>query len=1140
MDETHGDLPERERPDNEGRRLTPREQETAGELRLLDPQLAGLFEHGIGLAGDIEMDGAAFLLAFIGRELSRGVLRRVLEDEGLSISDQDLEQVPKEERNRASVAKALHLPPDDPRVDDWFRLPGLFASWEKYENEPPSPAEVRTAFQRLSSLLFGRVAPYYTTEAELDVLLEIEAPTPEHAHQLRDLQLRPAQRNYFFGRLENAAWVKHLTVEGFFRNPPGRKENADGSWSARPWPEGHYLGRAAKAASVDVAAVLESIPESNGNPVVWDLVAKAACQLPADLAVRVVPSLTEALKSIPVGFFTESVVELAVALAIAGRAEAFELVSHLLFVESPEAMGGREGLQYRSNTEWVLPRFGSHDQQALIDRLVPAMESLDPERTVKLLLSKIQRVQDLSESLNLTALWFLSASDSDRGPDRDDVVAMLVDSAVGVAQRLASKSPEEALRMMSVVDGHDGKFFVRIGYLVLAASGHQLQERLDEFLRSPEARDPNYPATELAALLRAQFQNTSPEARQEYAEALETGPGEQHMKATLDFSGITDPSETDLCDIVEPWQRRILTFFRGDIPDELRDLASRLGVLDVTPSHRDQQLAEVGSFSEAGYWGGDRTPVKAEELSTWTVGEIVAFLRDWKQDAESRLSFGLQSNLSIYGKEDPDGAIEVLSEVLEGEVEPVAIEGILNGLLEAVKTGTELDWTAGLAGVRMVVQRVAAVEVTGAAGLSQWRRVAGFASKLIREGCARDSISLELAAELWAFLHEAMTVPAVWQMANPHHDATLGAVFMAVNNDASGDLANAIISAALWDYRSRLPDTKDRSPETRAIARRPVQQKLVPLLDHCLLDVGPNAAVPRAVMGESLAHLHLLAPEWVEAHAADLFEGGLDDPATNPAWTAYVSRSGLYDTVFQALRLWYVKAAEGAPAWGTAAGDAGGVREVTKRFAVHLIISVLRGLLAPGDEDRLLEIACRNLSASDWGHAYWSVFRWWTDATEPVPDLIVERLVKLWEWRVSELEKDQGSPATVEEAKGLGWLLHTPYIKDKDVVRLSQATVLLAKGQLKLHGQWEHLLGLAKADPDGVFVIVEAVLLAEVRSDFPHVPVDDVRPILAHVLRAGGQEEQDRARRLIHKLGERGIRQLKDLLNDSGQAGSGK
>jgi hypothetical protein len=102
---------------------------------------------------------------------------------------------------------------------------------------------------------------------------------------------------------------------------------------------------------------------------------------------------------------------------------------------------------------------------------------------------------------------------------------------------------------------------------------------------------------------------------------------------------------------------------------------------------------------------------------------------------------------------------------------------------------------------------------------------------------------------------------------------------------------------------------------------------------------------------------------------------------------------------------------------------------------------------------------------------------------------------------------------------------------DAGVIRLRQATTQLAKRGLEVYYRWDRMLELSTSDPDGAFEIAEAVLLAELRTEFPHVP-SDVGPFLEYVLKDGGKETRQRARRLVHKLGERGFREFKDLLEE--------
>ena len=525
-------------------------------------------------------------------------------------------------------------------------------------------------------------------------------------------------------------------------------------------------------------------------------------------------------------------------------------------------------------------------------------------------------------------------------------------------------------------------------------------------------------------------------------------------------------------------------------PEELRELAERLGLLGVTPSHQDQKLAEVGY----GNGGPARvvqevSPISSEELAQWSTDEVAALLAASDSGKGFEASSGLYGTLMNYAKENPGSAVTVLHQALAPSVNPRAVEGIVDGLGEAAKGRLSnrlgrLRWQV----CGGILRQVRLLGLGGDTNARQWRRTAGRAARLIEEGCTSNSVAHELAAELWSLLGEAMSIPSIWEV--PHgEDTSLQAVVSATLNDASGNFANAVISAALWDYRSLLGDEQQASAQAKTDARAAVQERLVPVLDDWLRSDGPNAPVPRAVMGYYLPQVHLLTPEWVEAKAAELFGRGLEDPASWPTWTVYISRGHLYNDVFHATRPWYLKAAEGAMVWREAVGDSFSVREITQRLGVHLVVAVLRSLVSVGDNDVLLETAYEHLHPSDWHHAYWSIFRGWSDADVPPPTHFVQRLLRLWEWRVSQLELRPDSAETVEEAKGLGWLFHTPHLPDSDRVRLGLETARLAQGQLEMYSRWDHMLALAQSHPDATFLIAETVLLAELRAEYPHVPI---------------------------------------------------
>lgn len=138
--------------------LSERERQIADELRILDPQLAGLYEQALRFLPKIAEPGIAYFVAQAGREISRGVIQRLLSEEEIPLS---VNQIDQDQKNRSTIADVLQLPTADPRVDIWFQLPRQFAAWMKYRESGPPSEEVKGAFEQLSSLLFGRIGPYF-------------------------------------------------------------------------------------------------------------------------------------------------------------------------------------------------------------------------------------------------------------------------------------------------------------------------------------------------------------------------------------------------------------------------------------------------------------------------------------------------------------------------------------------------------------------------------------------------------------------------------------------------------------------------------------------------------------------------------------------------------------------------------------------------------------------------------------------------------------------------------------------------------------------------------------------------------------------------------------------------------------------
>ena len=339
------------------RRLSSTEAATASELRRIDPHLAGLFERGLRLADDIDEPGIGYLVAHVGRELSRGVVSS-LTGETLVRPESDVENAGGQTRFRKRIAEALDLPETDPHVISWFRSHQTLVSSTHWRDSAPSSEEIRESFVALVGLLFGRIAPYFDTQAELDELLHIDVPSPDDVERLKRSSIRYSQRQYFFSRLTNADWLRLLSADGFFGNPPDRRVHEDESWSLQRWPEGEALARLAAEAPDVVVAEFSSIPKDNSNPAVWDGVATAALAMRPTDASCLVPQLFAALKNAPPVLFPHSIIRVIQRLAEAGdRDAAFQLTEALLFVGGKSPRRRPAGGAVKSTRRWRLDQW---------------------------------------------------------------------------------------------------------------------------------------------------------------------------------------------------------------------------------------------------------------------------------------------------------------------------------------------------------------------------------------------------------------------------------------------------------------------------------------------------------------------------------------------------------------------------------------------------------------------------------------------------------------------------------------------------------------------------------------------------------------------------------------------------------------
>jgi hypothetical protein len=110
-------------------------------------------------------------------------------------------------------------------------------------------------------------------------------PKPETVNKALSLiDKRYSNYEYFFDKLDSAAWIQPLQEHGLFQHPPPPKR--DGEFINFPfWPESRYLSRMASLSPKQVLDIVLKMPQTDNVRVHVDFI-DAACNMPPELAAQ--------------------------------------------------------------------------------------------------------------------------------------------------------------------------------------------------------------------------------------------------------------------------------------------------------------------------------------------------------------------------------------------------------------------------------------------------------------------------------------------------------------------------------------------------------------------------------------------------------------------------------------------------------------------------------------------------------------------------------------------------------------------------------------------------------------------------------------------------------------------------------------
>lgn len=507
-----------------------------------------------------------------------------------------------------------------------------------------------------------------------------------------------------------------------------------------------------------------------------------------------------------------------------------------------------------------------------------------------------------------------------------DVRSQLAVATNALAVRTATRDAASAALVWGTLERYNVDIFKRIRLNVLASAGPYLQEQLDAAIGGDVLLDQSFGAHEAATLLRAQFSNASVNARRLFCYALERGPApdvvgsapyweprvplEAQAQASVkdsDRSVAGSPIGSEIEEVVKRWQRRRMRWFHDRIPDELSALARRLGVKPGVPSPRDQRLDEVGFYTECG-WICERSPKEPESLAAMSKQEPIDYLVTWEPDAEGfepPSRSGLEEALTAYAPSNPEQAVGATELGLQSSVAANYLAALLAGLAGAAEAGRAIPWDRVVVVLKQALSAAEGIVGSLQSELANDRQkrcgdpgapvrsLARAAAELIEKACSREWMPVHQSEAVWRYADAAVRSDVTWSESPRSFGlSTFGDILSASVNTLGGQITEMLMNVALWDYR-RVKRDATRNAENTSFPE--VVSRLVPLVEHILLQTGCGALGARAMIGAYLPQLYLLAPDWMRANQTLLWDACVPSRRRRPLLRSR-SRSYLFNT----------------------------------------------------------------------------------------------------------------------------------------------------------------------------------------------------------------------------------------------------
>ncbi len=898
------------------------------------------------------------------------------------------------------ILRSLNVSDEDTLAKAWKSLPGndglqMYTHRRNLNGARKLDDDFKDLFTRMETIFSSVLDKFETQYIEVfnsvDVLLQKDNPTSDDAQYLcSSVPNSFTSYNYFFEKLTNPKWLPMLTKRGFFRDPPpiDYRDTPEGTAIIfTPWPSSIYLNKMSVIEPEKVKNILNDISETNNPKVCSDLL-----EIASNLPKNELSDLFDKIKSwISISEQSDYIVYNA-SLVIKKFLEYNEmdavisLTKTLLEVHSV----GRESYKVGDQTytpppdvkgrfdDWHYGRFMREDFKNISkmypkESLLVACSLLNDFVTI----SYPDHVSGERQYIDYTYIERPAIEDNpqNRPWNSEGLCYFLVDAVRDTADAIISVNPHLLKEIVFLLENKKWSVFIRLSMYLISQAESPDSDILAHFLLNEKLFDSTDVNHEYFLLLTKHFSLLDFEDQKIIYGWIDKGPERKDISPEKKEYWQLKKLKQIENHLVSPWKEKLEELLSKHNPPDRLDFESY--IIEYPRS---------------------QSPFKAQQIVEMDTSEIKKLIINWKPDSintfveESQHDFTYQIAESIRLK--PDLFLSMWKDFKE--VRSIYILTYVRTFNELLRGGYLLGWETIIEFLQWAVSQTEETDQN-----NDWRSIKSSAGSILETGIKERTIPYKLRSSVWNIINKLVQKS---HSTDDHQNITQEDFdkdyYSYAINTLSGYAIQVAIEYGLW------------IKETEKSAGFDSISELKNVLEEALKD--PSAQVI-SIFGRYLPWLFFLDKNWLQLNITKIFPTGqLSQKIYYAAWNSYLLWSSFQIDIFILLLDYYQKHVDSLP--GNQSNSI--VVSLEQKMAEHIVIMYLWKYVEL--QDKLFVDFWVKASDSLRGYTIEFIGRV-LRKDESGSREYIERLVQMWNYRVSVVESALDKTVFHEEISNFSW-----------------------------------------------------------------------------------------------------------------------